>query len=82
MVMLNETIRTAVRGVARAVLLEGTLDGVGAAEPPIWDGDKEALKEELRQSLLLLKDGTWAVVPRSRSLVKRGEAYVLNVVMS
>eukprot|EP00966_Prymnesium_polylepis_P118495 2740033-Prymnesium_polylepis.1 len=39
--------------------------------------DKETLKESLRQSLLLLQDDSYAVVPGRRTVVERnGKIYV------
>eukprot|EP00966_Prymnesium_polylepis_P079620 1845073-Prymnesium_polylepis.1 len=54
------TISAAARAVAAAVTKDGDLDAVGGMQPAVFDTDKKALKDLLRQSLLLLHDGSYA----------------------
>eukprot|EP00966_Prymnesium_polylepis_P226700 5244721-Prymnesium_polylepis.1 len=61
MTTTTKDIVTATRDVATAVVKGGALDAVGAIQPAVLDMEKEWLKEALRQSLLLLQDGSWAM---------------------
>ena len=50
----------AVRDVAATVVKDGALDAAGVIQPAVMDTDKGALKEAVRQSLVLLKDDKYA----------------------
>ena len=47
----------ALRDVAATVVKDGALDAAGVMLPAFLDQDKAALKDKVRQSLVLLKDG-------------------------
>ena len=47
----------ALRNVAATVVKDGALDAAGVVLPAFMDQDKAALKDKVRQSLVLLKDG-------------------------
>ena len=68
----------AVRDVAATVVKDGALDAAGVIQPAVWDTDKSALKEAVRQSLVLLKDKNFAVVTK-RGLTQHGETFKLAV---
>jgi len=77
MTITTKDIVTATRDVATAVVKGGALDAVGAIQLAVLDMEKESLKEALRQSLLLLQDGSWAMVPGRRAVVERsGKLYI------
>ena len=66
----------AVRDVAATVVKDGALDAAGVIQPAVMDTDKGALKEAVRQSLVLLKDDKYAVVTK-RGLTQHGEQFKL-----
>ena len=77
MATMTKDISAATRDVAKAVLKDGVLDAVGTVEPGVLDMEQGSLKEALRHSLLLMKDGSYAVVPGRRAVVERsGKIYV------
>ena len=69
MTMTTKDIPAATRDVATAVVKDGALDAVCTVQAGVLDMDKETLKESLRQSLLLLQDDSYAVVPGRRTVV-------------
>ena len=80
MTVMTTDIRTAVRGVAAAVVKDGDLSRIGQVEAGIWDtDDKGALKAKIAGSLLLLKDDRYAVVPTRRAVIRSGDAFRLSV---
>ena len=60
---------TAVREAAATVAKDGSIEDAGSSLPGLWGGDATALKEQMKGSLLCLKDGTYGVVPPNRSIV-------------
>ena len=54
--------------VASLVLAPGALANIKRVHPPVWSASIDTLKATLPGSILLLKDGSWAVIPNSRAV--------------
>ena len=54
--------------VASLVLAPGALANIKRVHPPVWSANIDTLKATLPGTILLLKDGSWAVIPNSRAV--------------
>ena len=68
-----DKLKAAATATAKLVMAPETLDLVGQTYPAIWDTDKEALRNDLKGSILLLKNKKYAVVP-TRSAITAAQS--------
>ena len=71
----------ALRDVAATVVKDGALDAAGVMLPAFMDQDKAALKDKVRQSLVLLKDGKGYGVITKRGLTLHGSEEAVKIAL-